>query len=158
MKKALTYLIYFLLPALLLCACGRQAPDPYTAADLEALLAGDGLFNSELAPVDGDVAVLLYGLDGSTVTEAVCRLAANTSVSADELTLLILTDEDAALAAEEACRGRVASQIAVCESYCPAAVPRLEGAVIRRLGNTVLLAVGDPDLLPGAVDDLRAAG
>lgn len=148
---------YVVLMALLLCACGQKATDPYTASDAEALLAKDGLFNSELAPVDGDIAVLLYGLDGSTVTEAVCYMTANTSVSADELTVLILKDEESAAAAEEACRSRVTAQIAVCESYCPAAVPRLESAVIRRIGNTVLLAVGDPDLLPAAVDSLRSS-
>lgn len=153
MKRAAAYA---LLLALLLCACGQKAPDPYTAADAEALLAADGLFSGGLAPVDGDIAVLLYGLDSSAVTQAVCYMAANTSVSADELTILILTDEEAAMAAEAACRSRVESQIAVCESYCPAAVPRLEGAVVSRVGNTVLLAVGDPDLLPAAVDGLRS--
>lgn len=152
MKKAITYA---LLLALLLCACGQKGPEPYTAADAETLLATEGLFNSELTPVDGDIAVLLYALDGSTVTEALCYMTANTSVSADELTILTLKDESAAEAAEAACRSRVAAQIAVCESYCPAAVPRLEGAVVSRIGNTVLLAVGDPDLLPSAVDGLR---
>lgn len=147
-----------LLLAFLLCACGQKAPDPYTAADAEALLSREGLFNSELAPVDGDIAILVYGLDSVSVTEAVCYMAANTSVSADELTVLILGDEEAAMAAEEACRDRIAAQIAVCESYCPAAVPRLAGAVVSRIGNSVLLAVGDPDQLPAAVSALRGAG
>lgn len=153
MKRIITC---FLLLALLLCACGQKAPQPYTAGDADSLLAADGLFNSQLAQVDGDIAVLLYGLDAEGVSEAVCYMTANTSVSADELTLLILKDESAAAAAEQACRDRIASQIAVCESYCPAAVPRLEGAVVSRIGNTVLLAVGDPDKLPAAVEGLRA--
>ena len=55
--------------------------------------------------------------------------------------------EDAAIAAEEACKARVTAQIAVCESYAPAAVPRLEQALVSRRGNTVLLVVGDPDIL-----------
>ena len=41
------------------------------------------------------------------------------------------------------------------EDYAPAAIPHLEAAVIRRAGSTVLLAVGDPSGVAGAVDDLH---
>ncbi len=140
---------------LILCACGGAPTETaYTAADAETLLAS-GAFDRSMAPVDGEVIAALYGLDGATVEDCVSYLATNSSVSADELTILVLTDEQAAKAALEACQSRVKSQIAVCESYAPAAVPRLEGAVIRQSGNTVLLAVGDPEILPGAVDALH---
>ena len=109
-----------------------------------------------MAPVDGDIVAVLYGIDASTVEECVSYLATNTSVSADELTILVLTDDQAAQAALEACQARVESQITVCESYAPAAVPRLENAVIRQAGSTVLLAVRAPEILPGAVDALHS--
>ena len=141
--------------SLALYACGVPQEAIYTTADAETLLAS-GAFDESMAPVDGDIVAVLYGIDASTVEECVSYLATNTSVSADELTILVLTDGQAAQAALEACQARVESQIAVCESYAPAAVPRLESAVIRQAGNTVLLAVGDPEVLPGAVDALHA--
>lgn len=138
---------------LLLSGCGGGTA-AYTLEDGETLLSS-GVFEGNLVQIDTFILCRLYGIDQDTLESAVSYQSTNTSVSADELTILILEDEDAAQAAEEACKSRVDSQIAVCESYCPAAVPRLEGAVISRLGRTVLLAVGDPDLLPDAVDRLH---
>lgn len=142
--------------ALTMCACGPDGgQQPYELQDADTLLAS-GAFDPSMGPVEPQAVAVLYGLDPATVEDCVSYMAANTSVSADELTVLVLTDEQAAQAALEACQARVDSQIAVCESYCPAAVPRLEGAVIRQAGRTVLLAVGDPALLPGAVNGLHA--
>ncbi len=148
-------LVAILVLSLTLCACGGSpAETHYTVEDAETLLAS-GAFDQSMAPVGSEIVAALYGLDAATVEDCVSYLATNTSVSADELTILVLTDDQAAKAAVESCRARVKSQIAVCESYAPAAVPRLEGAVIRQSGNTVLLAVGNPELLPGAVDALH---
>ena len=140
---------------LALGACGdNSAQQPvYTLDDAQTLL-DSGAFDPSMAQVPSDLVAGLYGLDTDSLQDCVCYMATNTSVSADELTILILSDESAAQAAVEACQDRVENQIAVCESYAPAAVPRLEDAVIRQAGNTVLLAVGDPATLPGAVDAL----
>lgn len=131
------------LTLLLLCGCGAKEETPYTLADAEALLNSAAFEGSDMARLDSDVLVMLYGIDEAAVTECVGYMAANTSVSADELAVFILTDEEAAAAVEEACQSRVASQITMSQSYCPDAVPRLEKALISRVGNTVLLAVGD---------------
>lgn len=140
--------------ALLLCACAGGQKAAYTVEDADVLLAQEGLFDEHMAPVDSAIAAVLYGLDGETVVDCVSYQSTSTSVSADELTVFVLNSEAAAETVEEVCRLRVVRQIAVCESYCPAAVPRLEGAVISRLGSTVLFAVGDPDRLPAAVEGL----
>lgn len=142
-----------LILAFALCACGGQKDGAYSVADAQTLL-DSGAFDESMAQVNTAAILTIYGIDASAVEDGVCYMATNTSVSADELTILVLTDEAAAQAALEACQARVDSQIAVCESYAPAAVVRLEGAVIRQAGNTVLLAVGDPDQLPAAVDAL----
>lgn len=136
------------LALLLLCSCGSGGgKTPYTTAQAEELLNCGAFEAAQMAPVDAYVIAALYGLDESTITECAAYLATNTSVSADELVILILTDEDAAVTAEEACKARVDAQIAVCKSYAPAAVTRLEQAVISRRGSTVLLAVGDGEVL-----------
>jgi hypothetical protein len=48
----------------------------------------------------------------------------------------------------------VEDQIESCESYCPDQVPKLEDAVILQRGYTVLLAVGDQETLPQALEKL----
>ena len=139
------------LALMLLCSCGsggqNNAKPPYDASFADALLDSAAFEGSEMAPIDGFVISILYGIEESTISECVGYMATNTSVSADELVVLILTDENAAIAAEEACKARITAQITVCESYAPAAVPRLEQALVSRRDNTVLLAVGDPDII-----------
>ena len=137
-----------LLLLVLLCGCSRPAAEtPYTPALAEELLASGAFEGSEMAPLDMDVVSVLFGIDPASITEGVYYMAANTSVSADELLILVMADEGAAEAALAACTARRDSQIAVCKDYCPAAVPRLEGAVINRIGSTLLFAVGDPAIL-----------
>ena len=138
----------FVLALMLLCSCGsNDSKASYTLAHADEVLNSGAFEGSEMAPIDSYVISLLYGIEENTITECIGYMAVNASVSADELVVLILTDEEAAIAAEEACKARVEAQIAVCESYAPAAVPRLENAFISRRGNTVLMAVGDPDII-----------
>ena len=148
MKKRILWII---LALLLLCGCGSNDSNDskavYSLSHAEEILNSGAFEGSEMAPLDSDILAILYGIDESTITESVGYMAVNTSASADELVILICTDEEAAIAAEQACRDRVAAQITVCESYCPAAVPRLENAFISRRGYTVLMAVGDPDII-----------
>jgi len=144
----------FLALVLLLCACGGgQSKAPYTTEAAKSLLDA-GAFSGQMEEVDRTTALLLYGIDEADVTGCVCYMASNTSVSADEVTVLVLKSEDAAAGAIAACKERIASQIDSCANYCPDQVPRLEDAAILQRGNSVLLAVGDPDKLPQALKDL----
>lgn len=145
MKKRIFALI---LALLCLCGCGHtQSPSAYDLSFADVLMDTGAFEGSEMAQVDLELAAILYGIDPATIEDGVFYMAVNTSVSADELLLLVLKNEAAAEAAYEACKARVESQIEVCKSYTPAAVPRLEGARLGKLGNTVLLAVGDPNLI-----------
>lgn len=148
-----TGLLWMLVVLLLLCGC-TAGETPYTVGDAQILLEA-GLFNGDMGSVDKAVAAQLYGIDEAVIQDCVCYMAANTASSADELTVLILTDEAAAGLAEAACQKRMKNQIEASRSYAPAVVPRLENAVIRRSGNTVLFAVGDPERLAKAVDGLH---
>lgn len=142
MKKRVLAVVLLLM---LLCGCTKPsaASQPYTPAIADELLASGAFEGSEMAPLDMDVVAMLYGIDPETIVEGVYYMAVNTSASADELLVLVLTDEQSAMDAKLACQLRLESQIAVCEDYCPAAVPRLESAVLNRIGNTLLFVVGD---------------
>lgn len=155
MKKKLVLLFAALL-AVSLMGCSSNSPKSsagYTVDDAQVLLDA-GVFNGEMGKIELGTVAMLYDIDRDTIKDGVSYLASDTSVSADELTILILTDEEAAKTAETACEKRLDSQLNTAKNYTPAAVPRLEGAVIRRQGNTVLLAVGDPSKLPSVVDQL----
>ena len=155
MRKKLAVLFAALLTVSLV-GCSNSAPKTasgYTVDDAQVLLDA-GVFNGEMAEIDLDTVDMLYDIDRDSIQSGVSYLATNSSVSADELTILILTDEQAAQTAETACEKRLDNQLKTYQDYAPVAVPRLEGGVIRRAGNTVLLAVGDPSQLPGVVDQL----
>lgn len=146
-------LLCMLILLMLLCGCA-VSETPYTVSDAQILLEAD-LFNGDMGPVDKNIVSQLYGIDEDTIQDCICYMAANTASSADELTIFVLTDVTAAKLAEDACQKRVENQIEASRNYTPAAVPRLESAVIRRIGNTVLFAVGDPEWLAKTVDGLH---
>ena len=151
-------LLIRLMPAALLClaltACGGggavgQTPyDPETAA--QALL-DSGAFSDALDTVDQDTAAALYGIDADTITGS--AVYTSLSAGAEEIAVLVLTDEDAAAAALDA---RVADQKAVLESYQPDEVSKLDSAIVEQRGNSVLLAVAaDAEKARAALDGLE---
>ena len=146
-------LLCMLILLMLLCGC-TVSETPYSIGDEQILLEAD-LFNGDMGPVDKNIVSQLYGIDDDAIQDCICYMAANTASSADELTIFVLTDVTAAKLVEDACQKRVENQIEASRNYAPAAVPRLENAVIRRIGNTVLLAVGDPEWLAKTVDGLH---
>ena len=152
-------LLIRLMPAALLClaltACGGggavgQTPyDPETAA--QALL-DSGAFSDALDTVDQDTA--LYGIDADTITGS--AVYTSLSAGAEEIAVLVLTDEDAAAAALDGLEARVADQKAVLESYQPDEVSKLDSAIVEQRGNSVLLAVAaDAEKARAALDGLE---
>ena len=150
-------LLIRLMPAALLClaltACGGggavgQTPyDPDTAA--QALLDSDALDT-----VDQDTAAALYGIDADTITGS--AVYTSLSAGAEEIAVLVLTDEDAAAAALDGLEARVADQKAVLESYQPDEVSKLDSAIVEQRGNSVLLAVAaDAEKARAALDGLE---
>lgn len=141
MKKILpVFLALFLL-----CGCGGSAA--YTLEHADELLNSGAFEGSEMESVDKRVISVLYGIDEEDITDAAVYIASNSWTSADELAVFILVDEQAAIDAEAAIRVRVKAQLEVMGLYAPGSVPRLEQAFISRRGNTVLFAVGDPEVI-----------
>ena len=140
--------------ALLMSSCGGSSKSAYTAQDVTSLLDA-GVFTGEMEQVDSAAAAGMFGLDPDTVVEITCYMAINSSVSADEVAVFILTDEEAAAAAENACQTHIETRTESSALYCPDQVPKLEHAIISRLGTTVLLAVGETEPLQEAVEALE---
>lgn len=138
---------------LLLTGCGStNGEEPYDAQDVQTLLEAE-LFSESLEEVDSSVLYGLYGLDAGLMSSSVAYLS--TGATAEEVVLFILNDAEDADTVQTACEKRVADQITACESYNPAEVTKLEGAVISVRDNTVLLVVGqDPAAVRAAVDKL----
>ena len=145
---------------LMLCGCaGKNVGDPntdqndkvekapYTLAVADELLNSGAFEGSEMQPVDARVASALYEIEAEDIVECVIYIAANSWASADELAVFVMSDEQAAIDAEAAFRARVKSQLEVMGMYAPNSVPRLEGAFISRRENTVVFAIGDPDII-----------
>lgn len=138
---------------LLLTGCGStNGEEPYDAQDVQTLLEAE-LFSESLEEVDSSVLYGLYGLDAGLMSSSVAYLS--TGATAEEVVLFILNDAEDADTVQTACEKRVADQITACESYNPAEVTKLKGAVISVRDNTVLLVVGqDPAAVRDAVDKL----
>ena len=90
---------------------GQTLYDPETAA--QALL-DSGAFSDALDTVDQDTAAALYGIDADTITGS--AVYTSLSAGAEEVAVLVLTDEDAAAAALDGLEARVADQKAVLEA------------------------------------------
>ncbi len=151
MKITSVFMLFALLIPVL-ASCGQNT-EPYTTGDAQALLDA-GVFDGDMVKVEGFPSAL-YGMDSEDVVDCVSFRAANTASSYDEVTVLILDDAETAENVVKALREVVESEIENAKAYCPAAVPRLQAAVIDRIGYTVLFAVGDPDTLPDAVNSLH---
>ena len=117
-------------------------------------LLDSGAFSDALDTVDQDTAAALYGIDADTITGS--AVYTSLSAGAEEIAVLVLTDEDAAAAALDGLEARVADQKAVLESYQPDEVSKLDSAIVEQRGNSVLLAVAaDAEKARAALDGLE---
>ncbi|MCI9605600.1 MAG: DUF4358 domain-containing protein [Oscillospiraceae bacterium] len=125
------------------CGGGKESSPFDPAADAQTLLAADGAFTSDLTAVEEATACALYGIDPDTVTGCAVYMG-NTGVSLEELAIFTLTDGEAAEAALTALEYRLEDQkesAADYAGYLQNELPKLEGAVTRQRGNSVLLVI-----------------
>ena len=119
---------------LALAGCGGQSGGEagYTKEQVQTIL-DSGAFTDELDELDCDTAWALYQLDGVIYRSA--------GATCEELSLLIFSDSGAAQTAQGALEAYLQSQIENNRDYRPGEIPKLEDAVLRQEGSTVLLAV-----------------
>ena len=141
--------------ALLLCACGEKGEEKAYSTDLVGAMVEAGAFSEPLEELDGDTAFALYRLgDYGLAREDLsdCGVQRSAGATCEEGAVLVFSDQDKAAKALEALNAYVEGQIAANESYRPAEIPKLEGALVEQRGNTVLLVVaGDLDAAKGVI-------
>ncbi len=133
-----------------LTACSEKAQEAPQAKDFELTMVegmvGAGAFSEELEELDADTAFMLYKLaDYGLVREDLTDAAVVRSAGAtcEEGAVLLFADEEKAGAAAEAMGDYLESQIEANESYRPNEIPKLEGAVLKTQGKSLLLAVAN---------------
>lgn len=129
----------------LLAGCssgGSAAPKEYDVAATAQALRDSGAFSQELEALDADMVSAYLGLETEPEEAAVY-----TSLEGgyEELAVLKMASEDDAKAALEAVQAHVKAQrdTEADVQYKPGDLPKLESAVTRQAGKTVLLVVAD---------------
>ena len=154
MMKKLFSLCAALAFTLILAACsGGGAPagayDPDATA--QALL-DSGAFSEALEALDADLIPSLYGLESQPEAAAVYT---STGATAEEIAVLVFSTQEEADDARKALEARVTDQKDACEGYLPAELPKLEQAIVKESGSSVLLVVAnDSQAAQAALDGL----
>ena len=150
--RKLTAIIAGLLCAMILTSCGGgheiiKSIDPAAIADA---LNETVSFSEELAEVSEDVLLRRYGLDSDTVYAASGYIG--TPAIVDEIAVLQTSDVEAV---GEAARARIESQKVNYASYAPDEVPKLENALVKVIGDCVVVCVSND--APETVTDILSA-
>lgn len=124
-----------------LAACsGGKDPAGYDPAAVSKALLDSGAFSETLEALDADLVKGLYGLETGPEEAAVYT---STGATAEEVAVMTFAGQEAADAALKAMEARVADQKAACEGYLPAELPKLDKAILRQSGKSVLLVVAN---------------
>lgn len=147
-----------LLPAalaliLLLSACGGTPAQEYDPGETAQALLDSAAFSEALEALELDFLPDVYGV-GGTVSDGV--IYASTGATAEEIVVLKMAakaDADQALAQLQK---RVEDQKAACEGYLPLELPKLDKAIVKQVGSSVLLVVAnDGEAAQKALDALN---
>ncbi|NCB64079.1 MAG: DUF4358 domain-containing protein [Clostridia bacterium] len=137
---------------LLLTACGAKPAAEYDPAKTAQALVDSGAFSEELEPLDLDFLPTVYGVGGDVTSGAIYS---STGATAEEVVVLLMTAKADADHAFEQLEKRVEGQKAACEGYLPLELPKLDNAIVKQVGSSVLLVVAnDYDAAQKALDGL----
>ena len=105
-----------------------------------------------LEALDADLISSLYGLESQPEAAAVYT---STGATAEEIAVLVFSTQEEADDARKALEARVSDQKDACEGYLPAELPKLEQAIVKESGSSVLLVVAnDSQAAQAALDGL----
>lgn len=121
-----------------LAACGGKVREFDVDATPKALMEA-GAFSEELEELEEVILLRLYEMDESKVSKAVGF--ASTGLTAEEVAVFQMVDEQAAQDAEALLQAHLEYQKESNVDYRPGEMPKLEKAVVERRGRTLLFLV-----------------
>lgn len=151
MKKLISYALVFIM--LFVFASCSSDTDPQgtteavettvsrTASQWIDYIASEVPFDDEMTMVGAEQAKAVYGIFEEDGYSGDCALYISTMATPEEIAVFkaddALTLDDIRVKAEE----RIQKQIASYSDYAPQEVPKLESAVIKTVGDTIIVAV-----------------
>lgn len=130
------------------CAAQPQAKE-YDLDELSKAVEESGSFTDILSEVDLPTAAKLYKVDEGIIAD--CEVLCSTGATTEEIGLFRCADEDAAKTMEQAAKDRAEAQKVAYESYAPGEIPKLDDAVIKRVGVYVFYIVSDDPAAVAAI-------
>lgn len=121
-----------------LAACGGKVREFDVDATPKALMEA-GAFSEELEELEEVILLRLYEMDESKVSKAVGF--ASTGLTAEEVAVFQMVDEQAAQDAEALLQAHLEYQKESNVDYRPNEMPKLDKAVVERRGRTLLFLV-----------------
>lgn len=129
--------------AALLClsmtACGEKTAAVFDVDKTPKAVMDAGAFSEELEQVEEVILLRLYEMDETKV--AASAGFGSTGLTAEEVAVFEMVDEQAAKEAESLLSAHLDYQIESNEDYRPQEMPKLEKAVVERRGKTLLFLV-----------------
>lgn len=137
MKKYL-YTVVFILMAVTLCACGAENTK-INIEELSADLISNVEFADEMTLINEKTIENLYNIDYAVSQQVYMGSGA----TAEEVAVFELKDENDANKALDAVKQRIEVQKQDFETYIPAEIPKLENAIVKKIGQYVIVCISD---------------
>lgn len=141
--KKLIAMVLAAAACLTLAACGSKDTGKQPAtADVVKAVADQLTFKDELMVLEDSQVPVLYRYDEAKVAEKTVYTSSSRS-TAEEVTVFKVKDPADIEAVKSAMNERIEDQKLAYESYQPAEMPKINGAVIYTHGNYLILVMAD---------------
>ncbi|MBR6709382.1 MAG: DUF4358 domain-containing protein [Clostridia bacterium] len=138
MNRLLALLLSALLCLTVFTACGdtKTITDP---AALAEALCNDSLHGTDLYPIDNS---LIASVLAVTAPYTAAHVYATAGDAADEIAVFVAESEAAAAAILEQLEAHQVAFSQLYSTYAPDQCPRIDGALLEQVGNTVVWCIG----------------
>jgi uncharacterized lipoprotein NlpE involved in copper resistance len=133
--------VLMMMMMVVLTGCGNKEKENIDAKKVAEQLLNDVTYDSNMDQMSDDMIALLYDIDTEDVSKQI--VYCSTDATADEIAVFEATSKEAAGRIETAVKQRVDDQKSSFEGYVPKEVEKLEKAVVKKIGNVVILDVSN---------------
>lgn len=151
MKHWTKLVLFGLLTAMLLCACGKK-PIQVDVPKMAESLAEEVTFTDELSKIDDAMLEILYPAAIKDLVNSY-SIYVGSGATAEEIAVFEAKDADSVKQLQSILEEHVKSQISSFEDYIPEEVKRLENAIVQVGGSYAVLCVTeDVDTAQSVID------